>query len=119
MFGKKFVTERLIIREYQKTDIDDFLRVVRQPEIYVYTYGIPKKYSRERARWWLETIQQNLKTDTAHEFAVTLKLARSVLSTFLKSIKEPKSPIIRIKISVIGDIPARPLRKCCNTASAN
>ncbi len=73
MFGKKFVTERLIIREYQKTDIDDFLRVVRQPEIYVYTYGIPKKYSRERARWWLETIQQNLKTDTAHEFAVTLK----------------------------------------------
>ncbi len=73
MFEKKFLTDRLIIREYKKTDIDGFLRVVRQPEIYATTYGIPLNYSRVRAEWWLKTIKENKKADTAHEFAMILK----------------------------------------------
>ena len=73
MFAKQFLTERLWIREYQKRDIDGFLHVIRQPEIYATTYGIPKDYSRLRAKWWLKTIKENQKNNTAYEFAVILR----------------------------------------------
>ncbi len=73
MFEKKWSTRRLIIREYKKSDIDSFLSVVRQPEIYRTTYGIPLEYSRERAEWWFDVIKQNMKNRHAFEFAVLLK----------------------------------------------
>ena len=50
LFGKKFVTERLIIREYKNKDLQGFLNVVRQPEIYATTYGIPKNYTMYMAK---------------------------------------------------------------------
>ena len=72
MFEKKFITERLLIRDYKKSDIDGFLRVVNQPEIYATTYGIPKKYSKARAEWWFSMIKENKKNGSAHEFAVLI-----------------------------------------------
>ena len=69
MFEKKFLTERLLIREYRKTDVDDFLHVVRQPEIYATTYGIPQNYSRLHAEWWLRTIHENKRNNSSYEFA--------------------------------------------------
>lgn len=73
MFEKKFVTERLFIREYKKSDTDSFLRVIRQPEIYATTYGIPQNYSRLRAEWWLRTVRANAKENIAYEFGVFLR----------------------------------------------
>lgn len=73
MFEKRFLTERLLIRDYKKTDVDGFLRVVRQPEIYATTYGIPQNYSKLRAEWWLRTIKENKKNNSSYEFAVFLR----------------------------------------------
>ena len=72
-FGKKFVTERLIIREYKNKDLEGFLNVVRQPEIYAATYGIPKDYTMYMAKYWFRMIKKNMHEGTAYEFAVTLK----------------------------------------------
>ena len=73
MYQKQFFTERLFIREYQKRDLDDFLRVVRQPEIYPTTYGIPRSYSRLRGKWWMKIIRDNRRLGTAFEYAVFLR----------------------------------------------
>lgn len=73
MLKKSFNTERLYIREYKKEDLDVFLHVIRQPEIYATTYGIPKEYSRARGKRWLKTIKRNKFYGTAFEFAVFLK----------------------------------------------
>lgn len=73
MFEKKFYTERLIIREYKKSDIDSILRVVRQPEIYATTYAIPKDYPRERAEWWVKFVKNNIKNRSAFEFGMFLQ----------------------------------------------
>ena len=73
MFEKKFLTERLFIREYRKTDIDSFLKVIRQPGIYATTYGIPQGYSRFRAEWWLKTIKENMRSNIAYEFGVFMR----------------------------------------------
>ncbi|MGN0469911.1 MAG: GNAT family N-acetyltransferase [Acutalibacteraceae bacterium] len=70
MFEKTFYTERLIIREYKKSDIDGFLSVVRQPEIYETTYAIPRNYTRARAEWWFKVIKINAKNKTAFEFGM-------------------------------------------------
>lgn len=73
MFEKRFITERLIIREYRRSDLEDFLRVIRQPEIYATTYGIPRDYSRRRGKWWLRTVKMNTRLGSAFEFGVFLK----------------------------------------------
>ncbi|MBQ8135304.1 MAG: GNAT family N-acetyltransferase, partial [Clostridia bacterium] len=73
MFGLKFSTERLIIREYKKSDIDDFLEVVRQPELYPTTYGIPREYTRKRAKNWLKFVKNNIRTMQSYEFGMFLK----------------------------------------------
>ena len=73
MSGFEFFTERLYIREYRKEDIEDFLRVVRQPEIYPTTCGIPRDYPRKRAKEWLKFIRINIREMTSYEFAVFLK----------------------------------------------
>ncbi len=73
MFEKKFITERLLIREYKKNDIDGFLHVIRQPEIYATTYGIPRNYSRFRGEWWLKTIKENMNRNISYEFAAFLR----------------------------------------------
>ena len=73
MYIREFYTDRLIIREYKKTDIEPYLHVVRQPEIYATTYGIPRSYSKLRAKWWFKTIKQNRIYNFAYEYAVVLK----------------------------------------------
>ena len=73
MYKSEFITDRLIIREYNKTDIKDFLRVIRQPEIYPTTYGIPRNYSLLRAKWWMRMIKQNRREGSAYEYAVIYK----------------------------------------------
>lgn len=73
MYLSFFETDRLIIREYHKGDIKDFLRVIRQPEIYPTTYGIPRNYSFLRAKWWMKVIKQNRREGTAFEYAVIFK----------------------------------------------
>lgn len=73
MYRSEFFTDRLIIREYNKGDIKEFLRVIRQPEIYPTTYGIPRNYSLLRAKWWMKVIKQNRREGTAFEYAVILR----------------------------------------------
>ncbi len=73
MYQSWFETERLVIREYTKKDLDGFLRVVRQPEIRATTYGIPDNYSRWRAKWWMRIIRQNRSLQTAYEYGVFLR----------------------------------------------
>ena len=73
VYRKEFYTQRLYIREYNKKDIDDFLRVIRQPKIYDTTYGIPRDYSKMRARWWLRMIKLNRVNGFAYEYAVFLR----------------------------------------------
>ncbi len=73
MYKSEFLTQRLIIREYVKDDIRDFLRVIRQPEIYPTTYGIPRDYSLLRAKWWMRVIKQNRREGSAFEYAVILR----------------------------------------------
>lgn len=68
-----FTTERLIIREYKRADLNDFLKVVRQPEIYATTYGIPKEYTKSFGRKWMKFIKQNLKNMQSYEFGMFLK----------------------------------------------
>ena len=73
MYRREFITERLVIKEYQKKDLDAFLRVVRQPEIYDTTYGIPRDYSRLRGKWWFRVIRRNRMMNEAYEYAVFLR----------------------------------------------
>lgn len=73
MFEKRFKTERLLIREYKKNDIDDIIRVATQPEVYATTYAIPKDYSYSRAKWWVEYVKNNMKNKTSYEFGIFLK----------------------------------------------
>ncbi len=73
MYQKQFVTERLFIREYRKQDLDAFLEVVRQPQVYVMTYGIPISYSRARGKWWFKILHSNRIHHTSYEYAVFLK----------------------------------------------
>lgn len=73
MYISEFYTERLCIREYRGRDIDSYLRVIRQPEIYATTYGFPRDYSRMRAKWWFRIIKANRLSGTAYEYAVTLR----------------------------------------------
>lgn len=68
-----FETPRLVIREYKNSDIDDYLRVVKQEEIYVTTYGIPKNYPKSRAKKWFRFIKNNIKTMQSYEFGMFLK----------------------------------------------
>lgn len=73
MFGKQFLTDRLYIREYKKSDLDAYVHVVRQPEIYATTYGIPREYSRMMGRINLKFIKRNRIMGTALEYAVLLR----------------------------------------------
>ena len=73
MRNDKYTTERLIIREYTKKDLDDFLRVVRQPGIYRTTYGIPRDYSRLRAKKWLGFIKRNIRSMQSYEYGMFLR----------------------------------------------
>lgn len=73
MYRSEFFTDRLIIREYTKRDIDSFLRVIRQPEIYPTTYGIPHNYSKLRAKWWFRVIKQNRRQGFAYEYGAFLR----------------------------------------------
>ncbi len=68
-----FCTERLLIREYHKKDIDSFLQVVRQPELYHTTYGIPREYTKRRAKQWLRFIHNNIRYMLSYEFGMFLK----------------------------------------------
>ena len=68
-----FTTDRLIIREYSNSDIEQFLNVVRQPEIYVTTYGIPKEYPKKRAKQWFRFIKDNIRKMQSYEFGMFLK----------------------------------------------
>ncbi len=74
MYKARFVTERLLIREYHKRrDLDDFLSVVRQPEVYATTYGIPRHYSRLYGKWWMKAIHDNRVHHSAYEYGVFLR----------------------------------------------
>ncbi len=73
MLEQSFLTERLFIRDYRRSDLEEFLRVVRQEEIYATTYGIPRNYTRRRGKWWLKIIRQNKLFGTSLEYAVFLR----------------------------------------------
>ena len=68
-----FETERLIIREYRSSDVEDFLKVVTQENIYATTYGIPRNYPKKRAKQWLKFVRSNIKNMQSYEFDMFLK----------------------------------------------
>lgn len=69
----EFETERLLIREYKRSDISDFIRVAEQPEVYATTYGIPHIYPKKMALKTLRFIRQGIKDGSSYEFAVILR----------------------------------------------
>lgn len=73
MLEKCFTTDRLIIREYKRGDIDDFLYVVRQPEVRATTYGIPEDYPRSRAKKWFRFLRDNMRKLESFEFGMFLR----------------------------------------------
>ncbi len=73
MIINRFESERLFINEYNNSYIDDYVRIVRQPEVYATTYGIPRNYNSVRAKLWFKAIKENMKKNTAYEFAIVLK----------------------------------------------
>ena len=66
-------TERLIIREYKKTDVSDLCRVFSRPQIYATTCGIPKKCNKYWGEWWINAVHSNSKQRSAFEFGIFLK----------------------------------------------
>ena len=73
MFQLEMRTDRLVIREYRRGDIDDFLRVVRQPEIYKTTYGIPRNYTRLQAIQWMKYLKNSSRQMKSYEFGMFLR----------------------------------------------
>lgn len=72
MTGPEFKTKRLYIREYNNKDIEDFLYVIRQPEIRATTYGIPEDYPKSRARRWFRFLRDSKKKMRSLEYGVFL-----------------------------------------------
>ena len=69
----EFETQRLIIREYCKKDIDDFIRVTSQESVKATTYGIPENYTKYYAKKWFKYLKQSIKTMEGYEFGMFLK----------------------------------------------
>lgn len=63
-------TERLIIRPYRAKDAEKVWQVLRRPEIYATTYGIPPNYPRARVDWWFSFAANCRKNGTAYEFGI-------------------------------------------------
>ncbi len=66
-------TERLIIREYKKKDINDLCRVFSQPQVYAMTCGIPRMCNSFWGEWWIGAVHLNARQHTAWEFGVFLR----------------------------------------------
>lgn len=66
-------TERLIIREYKKSDLDDYINITSQPEIYKTTYGIPKEYTKKYGKKYFRLIKENIRNMCAFEYGMFLK----------------------------------------------
>ncbi len=69
----QFTTERLVIREYKKSDLDEYINVTSQPEIFATTYGIPKDYTRKYAKKYFRLIRENIANMRAFELGMFLK----------------------------------------------
>lgn len=69
----EFTTERLIIREYRRSDLDDYIAVTSQPEIYETTYGIPKNYTKKYGKRYFRLIRENIRNMRAFEFGMFLR----------------------------------------------
>ena len=69
----QFETQRLLIRNYCRKDVDEFIRVAEQPEVYVTTCGIPHEYPRRMAKKWLSYVKNCINSGISYEFAVILK----------------------------------------------
>lgn len=68
-----YITERLIIREYEQSDANSMARVFNNEEIYRTTYGIPKNYTKSYAKWWIKYLHSNAENKTGYEFGMFLK----------------------------------------------
>ena len=69
----EFTTERLVIREYRKSDLDDYIAVTSQPEIYATTYGIPMEYTKKYGKRYFRLIRENIRSMRAFEFGMFLR----------------------------------------------
>ena len=70
---QSFTTQRLLIREYRRKDIDDFLYVIRQPEVRATTYGIPADYPKSRAKRWFRFLRDSKKNMKSLEYGVFMR----------------------------------------------
>ena len=67
-------TERLILRPVGAQDIEDITRICQDPVIYENTLLIPKDYTRDHARHWIDTIETaRAQGKAGHDFAILLK----------------------------------------------
>lgn len=69
----EFSTERLLIREYRRSDLDAFIAVTAQPEVRATTYGIPENYTKLYGKRWFRFIRKNMWIGEAYEFGMFLK----------------------------------------------
>ena len=65
-----FYTNRLIIRKYNKSDIDAYLNVIKNEKIYKTTYAIPKNYSRVQAEKWFKLLNIAFRNGLSYEFGI-------------------------------------------------
>ena len=66
-------TKRLIIREYNKKDINDFIRVTSQSSVKATTYGIPENYTNSYAKRWFRYLNKCRKNMEGYEYGIFLR----------------------------------------------
>ena len=67
---KSFLTPRMEIRPYQKSDADAVWPVLRHPLIFATTAFIPRDYPRSRVEWWIAFIESAARNRTGYEFGM-------------------------------------------------
>lgn len=63
-------SERLLIREPAKNDIEILSKELSNDKIYATTYGIPRNFSKDYAKWWVNFVKSSRKNKTGYEFVI-------------------------------------------------
>jgi ribosomal-protein-alanine N-acetyltransferase len=82
MSGMELHTKRLILREWQKSDVDDLVEGLNNFEVSKWLAYVPYPYTKEHAERWIEYCLENAKKGenrSSYEFAIELKAEKKVI----------------------------------------
>ena len=71
--SKTIITERLVLRLFQKSDAEVVTKLCSNYNIYKNTLFIPNPYTIDYAYTWMEKHEENYNLDKLYEFAITDK----------------------------------------------